>query len=389
MKNCSTVPVILVLISVSPLMGSAERPHIGVDQRVELLSVVFRLAGNPEYNQGRVPKYETAIESHFGGFRDHEAIRAARALRESNGVSFDAVMSMAIHLSDTSRLSERLPFTRPGIMLDQRWGGTGARPFMTSLRRFATDARFAAFTESQRQLYATTNERLRSFVERRVDFKWFSSFYQTSPKAQFVLVPGLANGGASYGPRFVGTNGAEEFWSIVGVDTVDGDGLPLFDDSMVPTVLHEFSHSFVNPTMAKHAARLEPAGSMIYSGVAGLMQRRAYGNWKTMLDESIVRAAVARYVLAHEGPDKARKELQQQWSQGFLWIDELFELLGAYERERERYANLEAFMPRIAQYFDALPPRVPSMLKQYESTRPRLVSMVPVPDDGLTLAGRA
>jgi hypothetical protein len=72
----------------------AQAPRIGVDPRIGLMSILFRLAGNNEYTQGRVPGYLQAIDRHFQAHRDHEAVQLARELRNADGVSFDAVISL-------------------------------------------------------------------------------------------------------------------------------------------------------------------------------------------------------------------------------------------------------------------------------------------------------
>ena len=48
------------------LPGSAHSLRVIVDPRVELMSVIFRLAGNPEYNQARVKSYAQDAENLFG-----------------------------------------------------------------------------------------------------------------------------------------------------------------------------------------------------------------------------------------------------------------------------------------------------------------------------------
>ena len=53
----------------------ATSPRIGVDQRVELMAIIFRLAGNREYYQGKLQPYVSEIDRHFGPFREHEAIK--------------------------------------------------------------------------------------------------------------------------------------------------------------------------------------------------------------------------------------------------------------------------------------------------------------------------
>ena len=70
---------------------------VGADPRVELMSLLFRLAGSPEYSRCIIKGYDRAIREHFAGFEVHPAVRMAAKLREARGVGFDAVM-----VTDTS-----------------------------------------------------------------------------------------------------------------------------------------------------------------------------------------------------------------------------------------------------------------------------------------------
>src|SRR5260370_8472432 len=58
----------------------AQTTKVGVDLRVELMSIIFRLAGNPEYSEGRVPAYTHAIDAHFASVRNHEPLPLPREL---------------------------------------------------------------------------------------------------------------------------------------------------------------------------------------------------------------------------------------------------------------------------------------------------------------------
>jgi hypothetical protein len=90
---------------------------IHVDSRVELLSLVFRLAGNPEYNQCRLKTYEADINQAFDPYKDHSAVRLARELRAQHGIGFDAVVSFGVSLTDPPGLHERVPL----IEAASRW----------------------------------------------------------------------------------------------------------------------------------------------------------------------------------------------------------------------------------------------------------------------------
>ena len=69
---------------------------VGVDPRVELISIIFRLAGNREYNQGKVLRYTADVKRQFGPYKEHPVIKLAVSLRKKYGVSFDAPMSLAV-----------------------------------------------------------------------------------------------------------------------------------------------------------------------------------------------------------------------------------------------------------------------------------------------------
>ena len=58
----------------------AERQLRGaVDTRVELMSIIFRLAGNPEYNMPNSnSRYADEVEQHFGRLRNHPAVKYAQ-----------------------------------------------------------------------------------------------------------------------------------------------------------------------------------------------------------------------------------------------------------------------------------------------------------------------
>lgn len=117
---------------------AAPRISVTVDPRVELLSIIFRLAGNPEYSQGRVPSYVKDVDSQFGPFRDHAVVTLAKKLRQTRGVSYDAVMGMAVHVTDAVSLQERTSFSPQPKSLDARWTPESAREFLALTRKVFT-----------------------------------------------------------------------------------------------------------------------------------------------------------------------------------------------------------------------------------------------------------
>jgi hypothetical protein len=78
-----------------------------------------------------------------------------------------------------------------------------------------------------------------------------------------------------------------------------------------------------------------------------MFRNQAYGNSFIVLCEILVRASVIKYFMAHSPEMELNKYLRQQEYYGFMWIEELYNALSAYEQNREKYPTLRSFMPEI------------------------------------------
>ncbi len=342
----------------------------GVDPRVELMSILFRLAGNPEYNQCRVPAYDNAVAAWFAPYRDHEAVRLARGL----GIGFEAPVKLAVHVTDVDSLAERVPFDGRDIHLYAGWDAGKARAFLKAARAFVVDAKFKEFLASQEPLYKATNARLREFVQTQADLLWFSHFSGSAASERFVIVPGMANGGPSYAARFAGPASATEIYAIPGVASVDAAGLPAFNSEWRTTMVYELAHATCGVVVDKSAARLQSAGLQILGQAPEAVRTQMHGSWRTLLENSMVHAVAMRYVADHDGPDASRKLARQVNTRSFFWVGDLSDLLGQYQKDRQHYPTLESFMPRVAQFLDDLPPRMNELVARYQ---PRVISVAP------------
>jgi hypothetical protein len=142
-----------------------------VDPRVELLSIVFHLAGNEEYNVGALKNYTSDIESYFGPYKVHPAIALAKKLASEDDIGFDAPMAIAVHLSDPPDLTPLVPIGQFPV----GWKENGGQ-FLKLLRDFSRDTNFPAFFAAHRPLYQLAESRFRDIVS-SVDLTWYPKFY--------------------------------------------------------------------------------------------------------------------------------------------------------------------------------------------------------------------
>ncbi len=350
----STFLIILSLSSLAAFadVGTPATIPVSVDPRVELLGVIFHLAGNPEYNMGKIPSYEEDIAKSFGAFKNHPAVVIAGELHKQKGISYDAVMSLALYVTDPPELSERMDFDPLPSTLDERWSTADARRFLVAARDFAVKAHFMEFFNKHSGLYSLTRNRMEIALRSEDLAAWCKGYFGIASGADFHLELGMLNGGASYGPRVSIPGQPTEFHSVLGVWQIDSAGMPEFSLDVLKTVVHEFLHSFVNPLTAAHQSELAPAGRKLFASVEPIMAGLAYGSWQTVLNESLVRAITIRWVAAQTDQDQASQAVVFQQKMGFYWIDGLNNLLVQYEGNRANYPVFADYLPTIKSYLD-------------------------------------
>lgn len=270
------------------------------------------------------------------------------------GLGYDKVMLIAINIDNMADVASRQPLDKPWPGYESRWtpeAATGVKLLFDAIRDFVTATDFNGFFRDHHDLYETTVTRMHAMLAKNLELDWFNAFFGTEPGAEFKLVVGPLNGPANYGPRIRHEGGTDELYAIIGAWRADADGLPHFDTSMVETVVHEFTHSYVNHVVEKYRGPLKEPCSKLYGRVADAMQRMAYGNWKTMIDESLVRASVIRYTASHGSAQEVEQLIKSEQANKFLWMGGLVKLLATYETQRETYPTFESFMPEVVRFF--------------------------------------
>jgi len=326
---------------------------VSVDPRVELISIIFRLAGNQEYHKGKVLRYTADVEKQFGPFKDHPVIEFAMSLREKRGVSFDAPMSLAVHINDVNSMEMRVPLESRPVGLDTRWRPEDVRDFLEKAEQFANVSDFDGFIKNHQPLYDRSSQRMRSLLEDEAHLEWFDDFFGARPDTNFHVFLAMLNGPSNYGAK-VKLAETEEYYCILGVWSAGllGFGEPKFNKNMLPIVIHEFCHSYANQIVDAHMSELEEPGKKIFAKVSKKMERMAYGNWQTMMRESLVRVCVVRYLAKNEDQDAAGKQIESEIRNGFFWMQELSDVLIQYEQQRDKYPKLDAFFPEVVDFYN-------------------------------------
>jgi uncharacterized protein DUF4932 len=355
-KSSSPPPAPTPTPSPTP-MPTTPSPEIHVDRRAETLAILELLAGAPEYQLAAPTAYVADVKRELGPFATHAAVAATRELRAKHGIAFEQPMALAIHLD------AGLALAQPVADLDARWKAVDLDAYLAQVRAFAADAKLDAFFAAHQRYVAAVEDRFRAAVEKENPTPWFGDFFGAAG-ARFTVVPALLQGPHNYGVR-----AGDAMYQLMGLGVPDADELPVVDDAVLETVVHEMAHSFVNPVIERHLAELEPAAAPLYKLVAPQMEYLQYGSTKIMLFESVVRAITTLYIRDRKGDQAAADATRGEVRRGFVWTAELADVLAKHHATKSR--DLDAAVPKLVELFGAL-------AKRYEHGLPPMAFLGPI-----------
>ncbi len=331
-----------------------------VDNRVELLSIVFRLAKVKEFDDSINPTYNKAIDTHFKKYKNHSLVKFVSQLKDSLEIVYWDAPTLAVHLEQPPSLEPLVAFNDsvPATI----WGKKAilSLKLVKLLKQFYRDAKCDDFFKSQKQYYESVNQQYEKQGV-KLNRNWFLGFFGFEPTERHVAVLGLGMRNGTW-LKIHFPRGYPQTYTIYRTLSYDANGLP--NDFNIPIysrlLIHEYIHAFTNTLVDKNSNELKgPAETILKNPeVYKLMKDTFYGNWQFLLYESMVRACAIKYLMANEGTKAVEEELAKQEKLGFFWMRDLVKELDKFEKDKKAYPNLEAFMPQLNVYFKQVAERM-------------------------------
>ncbi len=306
------------------MVASASELRVVIDPRIELLTLLFHLAGNPEYRGYPNPHLRRA-DDYFKAVADDPAVVATKSLHDQQGISHNAPASFAILLDDHYRLRAPLPPFPDG--LDERWKKAPIDAYVPLLDAFATKTHFDRFLADDAGYTAKVASAFVEFLGDKPLVGWFDAAFAPRPRAVYALVPGFFTGPWNFGLHTRHPDGVEEVVQVMMLEALDHDGIPHPGDLTHGLVAHELAHTYVNPIVDQNLAVLEGPMTAAAAGVRKELARGSYPTIPLVLYESIVRAVTVLYLRDRGSPGAAAKSLAEQVKESFLWTGELADAL--------------------------------------------------------------
>ena len=334
MKRHLSLTLTCLLCAISSLAGNGI--PVSFDERVDLMSVVWRMAGAEEYNTCGITPYTANVDSAFAPYRDHRAIAMARRYYKERGVGYDAVPSFALHLKICDGGSLVLDDGLADTM-DQRWTAEMKGEFLKALNDFYRSSNFHRWHLTTRPLQRSCTEAF-STIANSVDMSWYETTFGRLSDFCITLCP-LA-GRNNYGLSVMTKDGRHVLSPVISCALYDNGSISYDTQAVLPIVIHEFCHAYCNPIVDCLYDEMEEKAVTAFEIKQDILSQQAYTNARIMLYESLVRACVIRYAMCHNdnGASLLPQLIASEESKGFLLVRDLLE---AWERHGARLTGCD------------------------------------------------
>lgn len=339
------------------------------DERVELTSAVFRLAGIPEYTDGEVVPYNAAIDEQFDDYKDNALFKYIRKLRNEDRLGYASVAASAFYITiqdgkvsvDPTRDISDL--TGKG----KQWASDSKfRKYVRLLNNFYQESNFAQFYNSQAQAYSEQIEKAATLFD-NINGEWFANFYGVEFVAPRVYIA-LGNGKHNY---FV--NGVDGSYDIV-----LGAKRYYLIDTLLPVIIHEICHKYSNPITDAMYSDIEGDFATFLSDddITARLANIGYRDTKTVAIEWFTNLCTVMY-LQDNVPLLAGYHAAKLRDNGFIWLPATIKSMEEYSTNRELYPALSNYAPKIVQCINEFGSNYSEYKMAYLNSNPQVVEVSP------------
>ena len=282
---------------------------------------------------------EDSIEV-FKDYKDHSFIKMLSPMIKK-GYSYDAIPSSLYYFDEYFRLRNDIELD---ISILKRAGGKeNLEDLLVHLKTFRMDSDFDSYFRENKELYLNMLKMGQDMVTTYKVDDIIEEFYGKPIENATVTVTPFAQN--AYGCSLIRKDGVLEMHPTLSVYENK--------EAFLSTLVHEFSHTYVNPLTTKHLELVDNT-KVLYEPIKKIMSNQAYSNWETTINEHIVRANTAVMIRSILGQTAYENELNRNRERGFKYIDDVVESILYYKENRDVYSTLEDYYPEIMKVFESL-----------------------------------
>lgn len=325
-----------------------------VDERIELISTICKLADYEEYNMDSGRDYVPIWNKYFNQYKEHNAVKMFKRLNTNNNIGYDAPIILALSLK---KYGDTFIYDKSIKNEDERFKGLNLVEIADTISMFYRDSSFNEFYQEMQPFYQNLSTIFSKNVLSKISKNWYAEFYGKESDETFNVVIGCLLGGCNYGPAIEKDGYPRDVYAVMGY-VMRPDSVTAYEaqpEVYRDILIHEFNHSYVNPLLypdSQFRLKMEVPGKKLLNLCNYVMEMQSYPEWDNVINESIVRAAVACYLLDNSTNEAVRNSIIEEMRTGFAWMPQLVNKMNHYRKNRVLYSDFESFYPELITFFE-------------------------------------
>lgn len=315
-----------------------------VDKRTEMLGVILLIS---DYNkilphlieENGNKEYRDKIFNNFSKFKNEKVVTLFNEIINNLNFGYDAPVSLFLQLNEdfTYNELEKYPFytrlKQSELVLE----------FLNELPKFAETINFEDFYNANQTFYKGIIEK--TTKDSKIDevMQFMTDFYKMDfNKNSFMvnLLPYTTNGN-------FGTTIKNEIGCNLGLKNYSKPYTFIKENDYGSMLLHEFSHSVINPLTEKYCT----FEGKQFADIWEQMYNMAYGSVDCIVNEHIIRAIqIFHYkniIKTEDSIKRAEERLNREIKNGFKYIKICVKSIEEYYKNIHKYSNFEEYYPKI------------------------------------------
>lgn len=371
---------VLLFLLLSLLIGCNGRNNsswnVYVDERMELTTIAFRLAGAEEYNNYDGLAYLNEIDEYFAPFKDHPLMSYIREIREKYSIGYGYVPSTAFLFKIEGNSFVMRDDVDYEEYASHGWEYDSIMHYLELLETFYYDTDFQSFFNTQADRVKITVDEAQQLLS-TVDLDWFESFYGEGLHTIDCYV-GMAMGSNNFHLSDTG-EGFKNTTIVLGCLS-EVSGTPVISEKRVQVSVHEINHHFSSPIIEKMIIPFcIDSFAVVYPRISAQMEKIGYGNEypDLALDEWLNQMFTDEYLI-ETNSWHAPFDICEDQEKGFIWMDNILKFMSAFRENRKQYPHIQDFVPQLIDYINSLPTNTESIERIFAASLPEIEYTYPV-----------
>lgn len=321
---------------------------ITVDFRTELLGIIEiispkykTIAGHTLEPLGNKFIYDDILEK-FEKYKEHRLIKLFDEITLKYSFMKDSLVHLFLELDNDFKTDKLSSYTMEQLNYDNK-----IYEFIILLPSFAEEIGFYKYYKENEKLYLNWIDSISNNIK-NINFSKFLSDYFGYLDKELVINAIPFNSYSCYSAHT-----ENKVVSSLGITQLSKSNdlygtWELYKGDMIQICNHEFCHSYINPITQKY----DLSDITLFHNIKEQMMEFGYDDIATIINEHVVRGVEIRAIkLLNLGEEKYINTINRYKSIGFIYIEQILDLLQHYENNRDKYKTFDMFYSSIIEFF--------------------------------------